>query len=96
MAELNDTQKKTLAYHLITDMIATGTISEDIWEKYVIENPISCFPKGPVRKLMTPDAIKKSEELHPSPARWRNIQAEGGQWQNVRCRKATAPLSSPS
>lgn len=81
MADLKLNQKKNIAYYILQDMIVSGVVPEDTWYKYVIENPIECFPKGTVRRFMSTEAIKASEELHPSPAKCRSIAA-GGKWKN--------------
>lgn len=93
MSDLTAQQKKNVAFHILNDMIISGVLPADTWESYVIENPISVFPKGTIRRFMSSDAIKRTEEIHPSPARWRNLQAEGGQWHNVNCQKPKDPLS---
>jgi hypothetical protein len=80
-ADLSKQQKRNISYHLLDDLVKSGKLGADFWDTYVIERPIDVFPKGTIRRFMSTDAIKASEELHPSPAACRNAQ-HGGKWRN--------------
>lgn len=82
MADLNKQQRKNISYYILQDLITSGKLDSDLWDKYIIEHPIDVFPKGTVRRFMSIDAIKASEELHPSPAACRSKKAPGGKWIN--------------